>query len=154
MRSHVTFKSTRFNQTEVRPHFINPCCFGEDCIAWLIAELRGRGWDDLTDPWQEDWGWQTSGQRDGRRYLLGVGLLEEDDPAWLVHIQERAPLMERLRGRGELRVLPRLAPSLHEVLRAAPDISDVSWHFEDVFRRGGSAGAADPASPRGAGETS
>lgn len=62
--------------------------------------------------------------------------------------------MERLRGRGELRVLPRLAPSLHEVLRAAPDIRDVSWHFEDVFRRGGSAGAADPASPRGAGETS
>jgi hypothetical protein len=49
-------------------------------------------------------------------------------------------------------VLPSLAPALHQVLRAAPDISDVSWHFEDVFRRGGSGGAPDPSAPRAAGE--
>jgi hypothetical protein len=97
MRSHVTFKTPRFNQTEVQPHFINPCCFGEDCIFWLIAELRGRGWAD--------------------------------------------------------HMLPRLAPALHQVLRAAPDISDICWHLEDVFRRGGSQGAADPSAPRSAGET-
>jgi hypothetical protein len=153
MRSHVTFKTPRFNQTEVQPHFINPCCFGEDCIIWLIAELRERGWADLTDPWQEDWGWQTSGQRDGRRYLLSVGLIPEDTPEWLAHIHERPPLLERLRGRGELIVLPRLAPALHQVLRAAPDISDVRWHFENVFRRGGSDGSADPSAARSAGET-
>jgi hypothetical protein len=29
----------------------------------------------------------------------------------------------------------------------------VSWHFEDVFRRGGSPGAADPSTPRTAGES-
>jgi len=23
-------KTRRFNYTEVKPHFINPCCFGED----------------------------------------------------------------------------------------------------------------------------
>ncbi len=89
MRSHVTFKTPRFNQTEVQTNFINPCGFGEDCIFWLIA----------------------------------------------------------------LVVIPRLAPALHQVLRAAPDISDVRWHFEDVFRRGGSEGAADPSAPRSAGET-
>jgi hypothetical protein len=50
MRSHVTFKTPRFNQTEVQPHFINPCCFGEDCIFWLIAELWERGRAVLTDP--------------------------------------------------------------------------------------------------------
>ena len=153
MRSHVTFRTTRFNQTEVQPHFINPCCFGEDCLFWLIDELRERGWADLTDPWQEDWGWQTSGERDGRRYLLSVGLIPEDEPEWLAHIQERPPLLDRLRGRGELVVLPRLAPVLHQVLSAAPDISDVSWHFEDVFRRGGSTGAVDPSAPRTAGES-
>jgi hypothetical protein len=90
MRSHVTFKTPRFDQTEVQPHSINPCCFGEDCIVWLIA----------------------------------------------------------------LVVLPRLAPALHQLLRAARDISDdVRWHFEDMFRRGGSDGAADPSAPRSAGET-
>jgi hypothetical protein len=153
MRSHVTFRTSRFNQTEVQPHFINPCCFGEDCIFWLVARLQEQGWNDLTEPWQEDWGWQTSGQRDGRRYLLSVGLIPEDEPEWLVHIQERAPLLDRLRGRGELLVLPRLAPALHHVLRAAPDINDVSWHYEDEFRSGDSVGAADPSIPRAAGET-
>ena len=152
MRNHVTFKTSRFNQTEVREHFINPCCFGEDCIAWLITELRDRGWTDLTEAWQEDWGWQTSGRRGNRRYLLSVGLIPEDEPEWLVHIQERAPLLDRLRGRGELIVLPRLAPALHEVLRASPDIREVRWHFEDAFRSGQSTGAAHPSEPRTVGE--
>ncbi|MEZ0332522.1 MAG: hypothetical protein ACAI18_00830 [Gemmatimonadales bacterium] len=151
MRSHVTFKTPRFNQTEVRQHFINDCCFGEDCIAWLIGELRGRGWTDLTEAWQEDWGWQTSGKRDGRRYLLSVGLIPEDEPEWLVHIGEKAPLLDRLRGRGEPKVLPKLAPALHEVLRSASDVGDVSWHFEDEFMRGTSTGGADPAAPRSGG---
>jgi hypothetical protein len=152
MRSHVTFMTARFNQSEVQSHFINPCCFGEDCIAWLISELRARRWADITDAWQEDWGWQTSGRREGRRYLLSVGLIPEDEPEWLVHIQERPPLLDRLRGRGELIVLPRLAAALDEVLRAAPDIRDVSWHFEDAFMRGQSTGAPHPSEPRRAGE--
>jgi hypothetical protein len=148
LRSHVTFKTARFNQTEVRPHFINECCFGEDCLAWLIGELRARGWTDLTEAWQEDWGWQTSGARDGRRYLLSVGLLQEDGPEWLVHITERVPLLDRLRGRGALTVLPALGPAIHEVLRSTPEVRDVSWHYEDAFRRGASAGAPEPDAPR------
>jgi len=154
MRSHVTFKTRRFNQTEVQPHFINPCCFGEDCIGWLITELRARGWADLTDAWQEDWGWQTSGRQDGRRYLLSVGLIPEDEPEWLVHVQEHPTLLDRLRGRADLTVVPRLAPALHEVLLAASDVRDVSWHFEDAFRRGRSTDATTPSEPRRPGEES
>jgi hypothetical protein len=66
MRSHVAFKTPRFNQTEVQPHFINPCRFGEDWLFRLI---------------------------------------------------------------------------------------DVNWHLEEVSRRGGSPGAADPSGPRTAGES-
>lgn len=152
MRSHVTFTTTRFNQTEVKPHFINDCCFGEDCLAWLIAELRARGWSDLTEAWQEDWGWQTSGIREGRRYLLSVGLIPEDKPEWLVHITERAPLLDRLRGRGALTVVPALAPAIHEVLRAAPDIQKITWFDEDAMRRGNSTGAPTPDAPVGQGD--
>jgi hypothetical protein len=152
MRSHVTFTTPRFNQTEVQPHFINPCCFGEDCIAWLTAELRARGWTDLAEPWQEDWGWQTGGERDGRRYLLSVGLIPEDEPEWLVHISEKPSLLDRLRGRGAPTVLPRLAPALHDLLRSASDIRAVAWHFEDVFMQGRSTGAPEPGAPRSASE--
>lgn len=148
MRSHVTFITPRFNQTEVHPHFINDCCFGEDCIAWLVGELRATGWPDLTEPWQEDWGWQTSGARNGRRYLLSVGLIPEDVPEWLVHITEPVPLLDRLRGRGALTVVPALAPALHEVLRGAPDVRSITWHYEDALRRGRSVGADEPGAPR------
>jgi hypothetical protein len=147
MRSHVTFTTHRFNQTEVKPHFINDCCFGEGCLAWLIGELRARGWSDLTEAWQEDWGWQTSGMRDGRRYLLSVGLIPEDEPEWLVHSTERAPLLDRLRGRAALRVVPALAPAIHEVLGAAPDVRQITWFDEDALRRGNRAGAPTPDTP-------
>jgi hypothetical protein len=154
VRSHVTFTTRRFNQTEVKPHFINDCCFGEDCLAWLITELRARGWSDLAEAWQEDWGWQTGGIRDGRRYLLSVGLIPEDEPEWLVHITERAPLLDRLRGRVGLTVVPALAPAIHEVLRAAPDIQRITWFHEEGLRRGNSTGAPTPDTPLSEGDRS
>jgi hypothetical protein len=154
VRSHVTFTTRRFNQTEVKPHFINDCSFGEDCLAWLITELRARGWSDLAEAWQEDWGWQTGGIRDGRRYLLSVGLIPEDEPEWLVHITERAPLLDRLRGRVGLTVVPPLAPAIHEVLRAAPDIQRITWFDEEGLRRGNSTGAPTPDAPLSEGDRS
>jgi hypothetical protein len=42
-----------------KPHFINPCCFGEDFAAWLkqeLAPLAAHGFD-FSEPMQEDYGW-------------------------------------------------------------------------------------------------
>ena len=33
------FESNRFNLSEVKSHFINPICFGEDVAAWLRSRL-------------------------------------------------------------------------------------------------------------------
>ena len=117
MRSHVTFKTQRFNQTEVHPHFINECCFGEDCIAWLIAELRARGWEDMTDAWQEDWGWQTSGKRDGRRYLYRPVVRKDDYVA-----QESSRLIDRLFGG---RVTPLVAHLAERDRLSEADIAEI-----------------------------
>ena len=54
-----------FEHREVKPHFINPCCFGEDFAAWLkkqIAALEGPG-SRFSEIIQEDygrgfWAWQ------------------------------------------------------------------------------------------------
>ena len=48
-----------FEHREVKPHFINPCCFGEDFTAWVKQELS-RPADlgfEISDPIQEDYGW-------------------------------------------------------------------------------------------------
>jgi len=152
-RTHVTFRTSRFNQTEVRSHFINPNCFGDDCAAWLVGGLRDRGWTDMSEPWQEDWGWQTSTARNGHKYLISVGLMEEDDPEWLVHVQEHTGLLTRLRGKAGPSALRDLVRAVQDVLTAGPDIRQARWHFEDVFMRWTVAGEADPLAPRTAAES-
>jgi len=55
----VVVETDAFEHREVRPHFINPCCFGEDFAAWLrngLGRLPGLGLE-LSDPIQEDYGW-------------------------------------------------------------------------------------------------
>jgi hypothetical protein len=168
IRTFVTFQAPRFNMTEVLPHFINPCCFGEDCAAWLTAALRAENWAELSEPWQEDWGWQAGGERRGRKYLVSVGLLGGPDepgdanrptptshPApdeWLVQLSESTGLIARLRGNVGAPVLPELVRAVHRILHAAPDVHSVRWHFADLFERGEGEGAADPEAPRSIGE--
>ena len=48
-----------FEHREVKAHFINPCCFGEDFAVWLkerLADLNDSGFE-LSEPIQEDYGW-------------------------------------------------------------------------------------------------
>ena len=59
MDDQITIESDRFEHREVKPHFINPCCFGEDLAAWLKARLSPLlelGFQ-ISDPVQEDYGW-------------------------------------------------------------------------------------------------
>jgi hypothetical protein len=35
----VVIDTDLFEHRKVKPHFINPCCFGEDFAAWLKQEL-------------------------------------------------------------------------------------------------------------------
>ena len=35
----ITIETDMFEHREVKPHFINPCCFGEDFALWLKREL-------------------------------------------------------------------------------------------------------------------
>lgn len=55
----ITVETDMFEHREVKPHFINPCCFGEDFAAWLKGELSpltdsGFIFSDII---QEDYGW-------------------------------------------------------------------------------------------------
>ncbi|HEU5400549.1 MAG TPA: hypothetical protein VFU86_04280 [Terriglobales bacterium] len=55
----ITVESDLFEHREVKPYFINPCCFGEDFAAWLkgqISTLEDFGFR-FSGPIQEDYGW-------------------------------------------------------------------------------------------------
>jgi hypothetical protein len=102
LRTHVTFRTSRFNQTEARPYFISST--------------------------------------------------EEDQPEWLVHVQEHVGFLARLRGKAGPGALRELLVAIHQVLVAGPDVERIRWHFEDVFMGGRSAGEGEPVSPRTAAE--
>jgi len=55
----ITVRTELFNYREVKPHFINPCCFGEDFASWLkerISPLEDSGFK-ISEIIQEDYGW-------------------------------------------------------------------------------------------------
>ena len=56
MNREVSFCSSLFENKEVKPHFINDRCFGEDLAKWLIDKLAGNEFS-FNEPYQEDWGW-------------------------------------------------------------------------------------------------
>jgi hypothetical protein len=59
MEDAITIETGMFEHREVKPHFINPCCFGEDFAIWLIRELSPLADCGFTfsNPIQEDYGW-------------------------------------------------------------------------------------------------
>lgn len=145
LRNHVTFRTSQFNQTEVLPHFINPCCFGEDCAAWLADALRGRGIAEVSAPWQEDWGWQFSCQVGDQAVLVSVSLTEETPSSWLVFANAQRPLLKRLFG-GAARedALQPFLETLHKAIEALPDVRDIGWHVEEGFEPGREGGSPTP----------
>ncbi len=59
MDDSIAVETEVFEHREVKPHFINPCCFGEDFAVWLKGELSpltdsGFIFSDII---QEDYGW-------------------------------------------------------------------------------------------------
>src|SRR5262249_55967132 len=53
----ATVETDLFEHREVKPHFINACCFGEDFAAWLRQRLADLSGFELSEPIQEDYGW-------------------------------------------------------------------------------------------------
>jgi len=98
MRDDITIETDLFEHREVKPHFINPCCFGEDFAAWLrnrLLPLEAEGFH-FAEPIQEDYGWGfwTSHGGDGFWIALSyVGDGPQEDPAqWVISVDHSAGL--------------------------------------------------------------
>ncbi len=63
-RFDILFETDRFNVSQVKEHFINPCCFGEDVAQWLREKLAEKGAVTGT-PGQEDFVGVTGFHKEG-----------------------------------------------------------------------------------------
>ncbi len=132
MGNDLLFETNRFNLSEVKEHFINPCCFGEDLAAWLCARLLERE-AEVTGPGQEDWGWYLEANNQGRRYFIGVGgnadesSADKDQGEWRIIVERRRSVWEKLTGEGEMTEADEMVTLIREILRREPDFQNVRY---------------------------
>ena len=93
MGESITVETDIFEHRQVKPHFINPCCFGEDFAAWLKEELSKDG--DLkfkfTEPIQEDYGWGFWASQEQDRIWIAISYVgdgpQEPPPQWVISVK-------------------------------------------------------------------
>jgi hypothetical protein len=152
MRTHVTFRTTRF---EARPPEHAPldelASFGippgRDLADWLREELAAVPGLRVEGAVQEEWGWGLPVRAGEQAVDIHVGLLSEVPPDWLVIARPDVSLRPRSFGRVDQRGVERVIEALHELLHRTPEVHDVGWHEAAVFDRGGADPAPTPFTP-------
>ncbi len=126
MRDHITVATDLFEHREVKPHFINPCCFGEDFAAWLLDELaplRTAGFE-FSESIQEDYGWGVWAKHGTDAFWIALGFCgdgpTEDRPEWVVSVDYDPGLniIKRLFHKPDHQVFGQLRDKVWQSLRS------------------------------------
>jgi hypothetical protein len=126
----LSIETDLFEHREVKPHFINPCCFGEDFAAWLLGRLAGlkSAGFAFSEPIQEDYGWGFSASRGRDRYWIALSYCGDgptEEPAeWVVSVglEPGLSLFKRLFHKPDATALAQLRGRVWEALRTTPGI--------------------------------
>lgn len=131
MTDQITVVTDLFQHEDVKPHFINPCCFGEDFAVWLAAELaplRGSGFE-FSEPIQEDYGWGLWARHGTDSFWIALSYTGDgptEDPAeWVVSIDYDPGLniFQRLFHRPNAQAFSQLRDAIWLVIRSNRDVN-------------------------------
>jgi hypothetical protein len=129
-RFDILFETDRFNVSEVKEHFINPCCFGEDLAEWLRQRLAQKGLI-AGAPYQEDWGWEMLMRRDSEQYCVGVGgyrtegAAGKNDGEWRIMVEKKRSIWDKLRGRNAIAEGESILMIIEDILREQTDVRNL-----------------------------
>jgi hypothetical protein len=129
----ITVETDLFEHREVKAHFINPCCFGEDFATWLKQELLRfpEPGLEISEPIQEDYGWGLwVSYRDDRFWiaLSYVGDGPQEAPAqWIISVtyDPGINLVKRLFHRAHRQGIEQLYARVRQILASNSAIK--SW---------------------------
>ena len=130
----IAVETDLFEHREVKPHFINPCCFGEDFAAWLkkeIATLEGRGFS-FSEIIQEDYGWGFLAWRGGDRFWVALSYVRDgpqEAPAqWIISVNydPGLNLLKRLFHKPNREALRQLRDHIRQAVASNPSIKMVA----------------------------
>lgn len=123
----IIFETARFNLSEPKEYFINPCCFGDDAAAWFAGELTARG-ITVSEPGQEDWGWYLEAAHAGNSYFIGIGGNAETEAAgnqgeWRLMLEKKRTVWDKLNGKNKLHADEQIILILHDIISKQADMN-------------------------------
>ena len=134
MQDQIGISSDAFEHRSVQPHFINPCCFGEDLALWLKTKLEpllASGFT-LSEPIQEDYGWGLWASKGRDPYWIALSYCgsgpTEEPGEWVVTVAYDPGLniLKRLFHRSAKASFELLRDRVWEALKGNPKIRIVS----------------------------
>ena len=131
IRTLVTFRNSKFNTTETKPHYINPDNFGDDVAEWMVRRLKENGITAEEKLGQEDFGWYLGFRSGPHRYNFILGY--NADGYWMGWLERQRGFIASLVGARKRGIQPDSASVIHSVLNSTEDISDVRWYFRKDF---------------------
>jgi len=122
----LRFYTAAFDVTKERPNPINPIP-GESLLLWLIEQAKGSV--EISLPDTEDWGWYSSAEWMGRKYLLGASAGDEEKDGqreWVLQIEKHRSVKEKLLGRAKMSRDDECAQYFQGILEREANFRDVS----------------------------
>jgi hypothetical protein len=97
----IQFKSSRFDVSSEPENPINPIR-GVSLLRWLFERVPKDL--EVSEPDAEDWGWYSYVTWEGRQYLVGACVHENQDGNhdWVLQVDKTRSVIERLLGRARL----------------------------------------------------
>ncbi|MBC7858847.1 MAG: hypothetical protein H7Z39_08720 [Burkholderiaceae bacterium] len=132
MHFDILFDTERFNLSEVKAHFINPCCFGEDLAIWLREKLLANGAAAI-EPGQEDWGWHFEARLGDDAYFIGIGGAAEESPLhpnlgeWRIMIEKHRSLWEKLSGQNKTSFHDAIFNKIRGIIESESDFKNIRY---------------------------
>lgn len=130
MHLDILFDTDRFNLSEIKQHFINPCCFGEDLAAWLRSKLLEECISTI-EPGQEDWGWYIESKLGDVSYFIGVGGIADETAEnpnageWRIMIEKQRSMWEKLTGKNKILDNDPIFTIIQKILEREPDFKNI-----------------------------
>ena len=126
----IAVETEIFNYRKVKPHFINPCCFGEDFAGWLKDQLRPltESGFHFSEPIQEDYGWGFWANRGEDPFWIAISYVgdgpQEPPAQWVISVDydPGLNLIKRLLHRSNRQVLKQLRECVLHALKSNPAI--------------------------------
>ena len=123
----VSFRTSKFDVSAETPNPINPIA-GQSVLKWLRVELAKAHYT-TTEPDTEDWGWYMDVTGTDASYLVGASADADDstpEVEWVVQVHRHRSMSDKLFGRNKMAPDDPLAALIERVVRADPEISEVS----------------------------